>query len=86
MTAEQRLDRLERIAKRDKVTLQDARRQTEQRESVQRERYSRHYSFQVEDRSIYQLVLDTSLGTIDDTAKVLISAAVMVRKAKKHKT
>ena len=77
--------RLERIAKRDKVTLQDARRQTEQRESVQRERYSRHYSFQVEDRSIYQLVLDTSLGTIDDTAKVLISAAVMVRKAKKHK-
>ena len=77
--------RLERIAKRDKLTLQDARLQTEQRESVQRERYLRHYSFQVEDRSIYQLVLDTSLGTIEDTAKVLISAAVMVRKAKKHK-
>ena len=77
--------RLERIAKRDKLTLQDARLQTEQRESVQRERYLRHYSFQVEDRSIYQLVLDTSLGTIEDTAKVLISAALMVRKAKKHK-
>jgi CMP/dCMP kinase len=76
--------RLERIAKRDKVTLEEARVQTEQRESVQRERYSRHYGFQVEDRSIYQLVLDTSLGSIEDTANVLISAAAMVRRAKKH--
>jgi CMP/dCMP kinase len=77
--------RLERIAKRDRVSLEEARVQTEQRESVQRERYSRHYGFHVEDRSIYHLVLDTSLGSIKDTAKVLISAAVMVRGAKKHK-
>jgi len=78
--------RLERIAKRDKVTLEEARVQTEQRESVQRERYSRHYGFQVEDRSIYHLVLDTSLGCIQDTAKVLVSTAIMVRRAKKaHK-
>ena len=75
--------RLERIAKRDKVALQEARVQTEQRESVQRERYSRHYGFQVEDRSIYHLVLDTSLGSIEDTAKVLVSAALMVRRAKR---
>lgn len=75
--------RLERIAKRDKVTLEEARVQTEQRESVQRERYSRHYGFQVEDRSIYHLVLDTSLGSIEDTARVLVSAALMVRRARK---
>jgi CMP/dCMP kinase len=76
--------RLERISTRDKVTLQEARVQTQQRESVQRERYSRHYGFQVEDRSIYHLVLDTSLGSIDDTSKVLVSAALMVRRAKKN--
>ena len=75
--------RLERIAKRDKVTVEEARVQTGQRESVQRERYSRHYGFQVEDRSIYHLVLDTSLGSIEDTARVLVSAAMMVRRAKK---
>jgi cytidylate kinase len=74
--------RLERIARRDKVSLQEARAQTEQRESVQRERYLRHYGFQVEDYSIYHLILDTSLGSIMDTAKVLVSAAVMVRRAK----
>jgi cytidylate kinase len=77
--------RLERIAKRDKVTVEEARVQTDQRESVQRERYSRHYGFQVEDRSIYHLVLDTSLGSIEDTAKVLVSAAIMVRRARKAK-
>ena len=77
--------RLERIAKRDKVGLREARAQTEQRESVQRERYLRHYGFQVEDRSIYHLILDTSLGSIEDTAKVLVSAAAMVRRAKKSR-
>src|SRR5713101_9678153 len=77
--------RLERIAERDKVTLEEARVQTEQRESVQCERYSRHYGFQVEERSIYHLVLDTSLGSIEDTAKVLVSAAITVRRARKAK-
>lgn len=77
--------RLERIAKRDKVTLEEARVQTGQRESVQRERYSKHYGFQIEERSIYHLVLDTSLGSIEDTAKVLVTAAAMVRRARKAK-
>jgi CMP/dCMP kinase len=75
--------RLERIAKRDKVDIEDARVQTAQRESIQSERYLRHYGFHVEDRSIYHLILDTSLGTIDDTARVLLDAALMVKKAKR---
>jgi cytidylate kinase len=76
--------RLERIAKRDKQDIQAALAQTEQRESVQRERYFRHYGFRVEDRSIYQLVLDTSLGSISDTARVLVDAVQMVKRAKKE--
>jgi CMP/dCMP kinase len=75
--------RLERIAKRDKLNLDEARVQTEKRESVQRKRYLRHYGFQIEDRSIYHLILDTSLGSIDDTAKVLLDAALLVKRAKK---
>ena len=76
--------RLERIARRDKIDVHHAQAQTEQRESIQRERYLRHYGFHVEDRSIYQLILDTSLGSIEDTARVLIDAARMVKRAKKH--
>lgn len=77
--------RLERIAKRDKVTLEEARKQTRLREAVQRKRYLRHYRFRVEDKSIYHLILDTSIGSINDTAKVLLAAALAVKKAKDHK-
>ena len=71
--------RLERIARRDKVDLKDAKTQTSQRESVQRERYLKHYGFRVRDLSIYHLVLDTSLGSIEDTANILIAASQMVK-------
>ena len=75
--------RLQRIATRDKVTLQEAEIQTRQRESIQIERYLRHYGFKVEDRSIYHLVLDTSIGSIEDIAQVLVAATTMVKRAKR---
>lgn len=71
--------RLERIAKRDKLTIVEATKQTQLRESVQQERYLKHYGFKVDDLSIYHLVLDTSLGNIEDTAKVLVFAANAVK-------
>ncbi len=77
--------RLERIAKRDKMSLKQAKAQTREREAVQRERYMKHYGFRVDDRSIYQLILDTSLGSIEDTAKVLIAAARTVKNAERTK-
>lgn len=77
--------RLERIAKRDKLSVEAATKQTQSREAVQEERYLKHYGFKVDDRSIYNLVLDTSLGDIEDTAKVLVAAAVAVRNSLHHK-
>ncbi|HEX4919986.1 MAG TPA: AAA family ATPase [Candidatus Bathyarchaeia archaeon] len=78
--------RLERIARRDGVDLKDAQAQTRQRESIQSERYLRHYGFRVEDLSIYHLVLDSSLGSIEDTAKVLVAATRMVQRTRKKGT
>jgi CMP/dCMP kinase len=77
--------RLDRIAVRDRVPLRAARSQTRQRESVQRQRYLHHYGFQVDDVSIYQLILDTSLGSIKDIERVLIDTALMVKKTAKHR-
>ena len=76
--------RLERIAARDRISLDEARRQTLHRESVQSERYRRHYGFNVEDWAIYHLVLDTSFGSIDDTASILLAAAEAAKKTKKR--
>jgi CMP/dCMP kinase len=77
--------RLERIAKRDKLSIEDARVQTEQREWVQIKRYLHHYGYHVDDKSIYHLILDTSIGSIDDTGKVLLDAALMVKKAMRER-
>jgi len=77
--------RLERIAKRDKLGLAEATTQTKAREAVQSERYKRHYGFNVDDRSIYQLVLDTSIGSIEDIAKILLATAIAIKNAKRHK-
>src|SRR2546425_3105992 len=74
--------RLERIAARDRVSLDEARRQTLHREGVQAERYRKHYGFSVEDWSIYHLILDTSFGSIEDTAKILLEAAITAKNAK----
>ncbi len=71
--------RLARIARRDRLELDEAKRQTAQRERVQLERYRRHYGLNVEDESIYHLVLDTSILSIDETTKVLLMTARGVR-------
>jgi len=71
--------RMERIAKRDRVSLEEARKHTLRRESVQSERYRRHYGFKVEDLSVYHIVVDTDLLSQEDTARVLLTAALAVK-------
>src|SRR2546425_11219489 len=78
--------RLERIASRDHINLEEARRQTLHREGVQAERYRKHYGFSVDEWSIYHLILDTSFGSIDDTAKILLAAALTAKNAKSGKS
>ena len=78
--------RLERIAARDRISLEEARRQTLHREGVQAERYRKHYGFSVDEWSIYHLILDTSFGSIDDTAKILLAAALTAKNAKSGKS
>ncbi len=77
--------RLQRIAQRDRLSLTKAMAQTKQRETVQRRRYLHHYGFRIDDTSIYHLIFDTSLGSIEDTARVLEDAARMVKKQKMMK-
>ena len=71
--------RLERIAARDHISIEEARRQTLHREGVQAERYRKHYGVNVEDWSIYHLILDTSFGSIQDTSKILLAAALATK-------
>jgi len=71
--------RIERIASRDHLEPGEAEKETLLRESVQSERYRRHYGFKVEDRTIYHLTLDTSLLPLEDTARILTAVALAVK-------
>jgi cytidylate kinase len=64
--------RFKRIAERDGSDMAHAMRETENRESIQKQRYKKYYGIDVTDLSIYDLKLDTSLYPIEKTKAVVI--------------
>ena len=63
--------RFMRIAQRDRIELEEARRETEYREAIQRERYKKYYGINVNDPSIYDITIDTSLHPIEETKSIV---------------
>ncbi len=63
--------RVKRIAKRDGLTVEEARDETLQREEIERERFRRLYEIDISDLSIYDVVLNTELFHPDGTARIL---------------
>jgi predicted cytidylate kinase len=53
--------RIERIAKRDKLSFEKAKEATLFREKIERERFSKIYNINIDDKSIYDMVLNTDL-------------------------
>ncbi len=66
--------RFRRIAERDSIEEADAMRETINRESIQKQRYRKYYGIDVTDLSIYDLKIDTSLHTIEETKAIIIEA------------
>lgn len=65
--------RIERISLRDSIPFEEALEKTIQRERAERERYMKYYGIDVTDSSIYDVVVDSSLTTIEETTKILKS-------------
>lgn len=65
--------RIERIAKRDSISIEEARKRTLLREKLEKERYMKYYGIDLNDVSIYDLIIDTSLMDIDKTTELLLS-------------
>jgi len=77
--------RFKRIAQRDQVKLEDARRETEYRESIQQKRYMKYYGIDVSDLSIYDLKIDTS-GPLNSTTALVIEKVKSFLKERGDKT
>jgi len=66
--------RFRRIAERDRISVQEARKQTLARELIQKQRYQKYYGLDVSDVSIYDLKIDTGLYPIEKTKSVVIES------------
>lgn len=67
--------RTARIAKRDEIDERQALDETQIREKTELERFRRYYGIDISDTSIYHLMLDTSLFSVEDNVKILCGAA-----------
>ena len=66
-------ERIARIASRDHLNYNVARRQTLEREQIQRERYKRYYGINIDDLSLYNVVIDTGSRSVESTSAELMS-------------
>jgi cytidylate kinase len=66
-------ERMARIANRDHLNYEVARRQTLERERIQRERYKRYYGINIDDLALYNIVIDTGNRSVESTCADLMS-------------
>ncbi len=64
-------ERIRRIAVRDGRSMKDARRETLKREGAERERFKFYYNIDVDDLSVYNVILNTSLVEIGSMKRIL---------------
>ncbi len=66
--------RFKRIAERDGTSILEARKETQAREEIQKQRYKKYYGIDVDDLSIYDLKIDTSQHSVDETTSLIIES------------
>ncbi len=76
------MSRAGRLARREGISINDAINEIKTREESNRRRYMAIYSINVNDLSIFDLVVDTSLININDTLDVVGSYVIKVLNAK----
>ncbi len=67
--------RAQRIAKRENKDVCVAMAQTQEREKCERERYLNYYDIDIEDLSVYDLVIDSSKWEPEEITEIVIKAA-----------
>lgn len=64
-------ERILRISRRDSLGYEEAERETLMREASEKKRYEEYYGINVDDLSIYDLIIDTGLFSKEETVKIL---------------
>lgn len=64
--------RFRRIAERDRISVEEAEKETLAREEIQRQRYRKYYGIDIADWSIYDLTIDTGRYPIEEAKQIVI--------------
>ncbi len=65
--------RAARVAKRDKFALEEALQHVRERDSQNIQRYKRYYAINIEDKSIFDIIINTDKVTIEEAVEIIKS-------------
>ncbi len=71
--------RYERIAKRENISFEEAKRRTEEREKLEKERYKKFYGIDLEDISIYDLAVNSGNFKPEEIVEIILKALELRR-------
>ncbi len=75
--------RIQRIAKREKKSVEDVRKITIEREEIEKRRYMKIYGIDIEDRSLYHLMINSARFSADEIASIIVRAVEMIADERK---
>lgn len=70
----EREERYRRIAKRERISFEEAKKRTEEREKLEKERYKKFYGINIEDTSIYHLAINSGKFEPEEIAEIILKA------------
>lgn len=76
--------RFRRIAERDGISVQEAKKRTLAREFIQKDRYQRYYGIDVSDVNIYDLKIETGRYSVEKAKSVVIESVRRFLNKKSH--
>lgn len=76
--------RIQRIAKRENKSVDEVRRETVEREGVEKRRYMKIYGIDIEDKSLYHLMINSAKFSAEEIASIIIRAVEMIADERKN--
>ncbi|MBE8539758.1 (d)CMP kinase [Geoglobus acetivorans] len=70
--------RIQRIARREKKPVEVVRNETEVREELEKRRYLKIYGIDIEDRSLYHIMINSARFTADQIAEMILRAVELI--------
>lgn len=77
-------DRIKRIAEREGRSVEEVKKETKIRESSEKERFQLYYKIDIDDLSIYDVVLNTSLFSLEATSQILRKIVMEFKRSNAH--